>query len=338
VILSTVGDLYRWDRALRDESVLSAAARAKLVTVVRDDSAYGWEVATTSRGTHLVFHGGYDTAIGVCTGLYRYVDEDSTFIVLANTIMNRGLHHEYLDSAVEALLFGGEVAYPPPAAAGTSGVLAGVVGHYRLSGGGTLEVHPDGRGHLVVSSQDPQAILAIAFPDSPGDGEGPWGGDPRITAVLAGLAHGETTALREVLASDVSADAVGRRLLGGWQQLHEQLGAYLGAKTVHQMWFKYRGAPEVQLYVLLRFARGGQVIRAVRDIDGHLSFDLVRLPEQIEMTFAPEADGAAASFTGWIPKWGISPRLLLHRSPDGAVISLEIMGRAERSMAAKMAS
>jgi|GEM_PF-1191247 len=57
-VLTTMNDLVKWDRALAGESVLNAAAKAKLFAVVRDSSALGWMIDTVGDGRTRQYHTG----------------------------------------------------------------------------------------------------------------------------------------------------------------------------------------------------------------------------------------------------------------------------------------
>ena len=88
-ILSTTEDLYKWNRALLSDKILSKEAKAKyyhprLRTGENDNPyyAYGWDILKTKRNTILTRHNG---ANGVFyADFYRYVDEGITIIMLSN--------------------------------------------------------------------------------------------------------------------------------------------------------------------------------------------------------------------------------------------------------------
>jgi CubicO group peptidase (beta-lactamase class C family) len=89
-ILTTTGDLYKWEQALMSDRALSAQARGKLLTprVPTDDEgkafyAYGWRVGKTSRGTSYSGHGG-GSDYGVSAAYFRFPDEGVLVFVLSN--------------------------------------------------------------------------------------------------------------------------------------------------------------------------------------------------------------------------------------------------------------
>jgi len=80
-LYSTVRDLYRWDRALYTDKVLSKASRDKMWTPVMKEYGYGWGIQRVS-GRKQVGHGGGIN--GFATYIARYPDDDAVVIVLAN--------------------------------------------------------------------------------------------------------------------------------------------------------------------------------------------------------------------------------------------------------------
>lgn len=81
-VVTTVYDMLAWDRALRGDKVLDAKAREKLYRVEKESYAYGWMIATTSRGTTQAHHGG--GVAGYRTLLSRYLEDDVAIFILGN--------------------------------------------------------------------------------------------------------------------------------------------------------------------------------------------------------------------------------------------------------------
>jgi CubicO group peptidase (beta-lactamase class C family) len=57
-LLTTVGDLYKWIKALRKNKILSTRAKTKMFTAYVGDEGYGWHVTRASRGGTMVNRGG----------------------------------------------------------------------------------------------------------------------------------------------------------------------------------------------------------------------------------------------------------------------------------------
>jgi len=87
-IYSTTGDLFKWDRALYTESLLSKETLEKAFTKVilnnnkTSNYGYGWGIDTSLTGKKAVNHGG--GWIAARTWLWREIEEDNTIILLTN--------------------------------------------------------------------------------------------------------------------------------------------------------------------------------------------------------------------------------------------------------------
>jgi CubicO group peptidase (beta-lactamase class C family) len=80
-MFSTVGDLYRWDRALYTEQLVGRSSVELMFTPVLEDYAYGWIVADFM-GHRVTAHGG--SIDGFLATIVRFVDDDAVIIILAN--------------------------------------------------------------------------------------------------------------------------------------------------------------------------------------------------------------------------------------------------------------
>jgi CubicO group peptidase (beta-lactamase class C family) len=81
-------DLYRWDRVLYDESILTAASREALFTPWADTGqgahyGYGWDIGNTA-GRPSIVHGG--GIFGFASYLARFPQDDALIIILSNGI------------------------------------------------------------------------------------------------------------------------------------------------------------------------------------------------------------------------------------------------------------
>lgn len=89
-VLSTIGDLYKWDEALNGDGVLSKDAKKRLYfPALREDEkgdshyGYGWDVQRTDRNTTRVWHNGTNRVF--FSDFFRFIDEGVTIIVLTNS-------------------------------------------------------------------------------------------------------------------------------------------------------------------------------------------------------------------------------------------------------------
>ncbi|HKR01526.1 MAG TPA: serine hydrolase domain-containing protein [Pyrinomonadaceae bacterium] len=159
-MLSTLGDQYRWHRALEGDSILSATQRQKLITpyVLEDGGpthyGYGWSISTTPRHTRLVGHNGSD---GIFYASFdRYLDEGVVVIMITNEITPEfnAIHERVKRMAFEPL----NPVVPPevPAHLKTPPVSL-YKGRYRSSRSAAFDISVDG-DRLVLRPVGQDAI------------------------------------------------------------------------------------------------------------------------------------------------------------------------------------
>lgn len=150
-VVSNAWDLWRWDRALAGEEVLSEASKEVLFEPGLNGYALGWFV---SEGPHGVVqrHGG--GVRGFSAELRRYPDQDGLVVVLCAF---DGYRASELADAVEAALFG-----EPGAGGELSAELRPLVGRYAGTRGVELVVTPG------ASADDLKAVIKWGrrYPDT----------------------------------------------------------------------------------------------------------------------------------------------------------------------------
>ncbi|MCU0546057.1 MAG: serine hydrolase [Oscillatoriaceae cyanobacterium Prado104] len=81
-LYSTVEDLYRWDRALYTEKLVSKSSLEIIFTADKNEYGYGWVIANTFN-RKLVWHNGGIN--GFRTTIMRFIDDGVCAIVLSNS-------------------------------------------------------------------------------------------------------------------------------------------------------------------------------------------------------------------------------------------------------------
>jgi CubicO group peptidase (beta-lactamase class C family) len=100
-IYSTVEDLYKWDRALYGDQILSRAALAKALTPHVDDSVgYGWFISRRLN-RHCIRMSGRSP--GFQGEIHRYVDDGTCVIVLSNNYSGAA---SFMINDIAAMAFG----------------------------------------------------------------------------------------------------------------------------------------------------------------------------------------------------------------------------------------
>ncbi len=129
-LYSTVEDLYKWDRALDTDKLISPAAKTRLFTPFKGTYAYGWSIGSFA-GRKTIGHGGGIN--GFTTDIIRFPDDDACVIVLNNFATG---FTDAISAALAGYLFGQAVEMPKekkeialPAA-----VLDAYPGRYKLEG------------------------------------------------------------------------------------------------------------------------------------------------------------------------------------------------------------
>jgi D-alanyl-D-alanine carboxypeptidase len=176
-VRSTANDLVRWSRALEGDAILTAASKARMYKVEKDDYAYGW-VVKDSDGHRVIGHdGGID---GFETMYLRVPDSDLVIVVWSN---NTGVHPQPIAEAALDVALGGSVAPvdEPSVVPLDEAAAAREIGHYKLTDESraaaakagvtaeildsvaTVELTRDG-GHLVLKpiGQDALPLEALA--------------------------------------------------------------------------------------------------------------------------------------------------------------------------------
>ncbi len=101
-VVTTVHDLYLWDRALRGDEVLDGDAKRIYFKPHREGYACGWRVALTDRGTKKIHHSG--GVHGYACQYARYPEDDVVVVILSNGKSSL----RQIETSLSRLLF------PPP--------------------------------------------------------------------------------------------------------------------------------------------------------------------------------------------------------------------------------
>lgn len=134
--VTTVWDLWRWDRALHGKKVLNAKSKKELFAPGLEDYALGWYVKEVNDRLAQYHAGGVR---GFACKVTRFPDEDAALFVLCND--DEAPAHQ-LSALFERALFG-ESYVAPPYPLGDD-LQRQVVGTFTDAGGGRLEVTADG--------------------------------------------------------------------------------------------------------------------------------------------------------------------------------------------------
>ena len=170
-------------------------------------------------------------------------------------------------------------------------------------------------------------ILWLLFPDASGP-SGATGLDGGLARFLdAAILAGDLSDLESLLWRGSNVEAVRSTWLALRGQMLGQHGEFVGHRALHTRSFVYAGEPETQVYVLLEFERGVEVLRALRNAEGRWWIDPVPRPDQLELTLAPTGAGEYRTF---VPRLGTSSRLRFLPPQGDEPARLELSGRRSR--------
>jgi CubicO group peptidase (beta-lactamase class C family) len=331
-IISTLGDMYRWQQALQGDQVLSAAARKKLFTPFLHDYACGWDVRQTPHG-RLIAHGGAND-IGFNAILGWYEDGPTTLIGLCNsgTYNRSGEMSQVLAFKMTDLAFGGVLpSFPVSAPVNVSpDTLKGYEGLYELPSNSTVRVvlREDG---LVMEpiGQGAVALLALA-PDEVGRLDA---FDKRAGAIVQGLLRQDYRLLQESARSEKAGKAYGELLTKRCKQWEKTDGPIQGAVILGTLnsWWDGAGTPVSFVQIVLKNTR--RIFRLhwqdgkVAGIGG--SAIASPAPTPLRATGHGE-------FVGWNFAIGKPVKVRFHQSADGQLAEVtlralerEVVGRKQ---------
>jgi CubicO group peptidase (beta-lactamase class C family) len=149
-VLSTTGDLYKWQRTLEKSKILSAASKKKLFTPFLGDYAYGWEIKKSKQEKPMIQHSG--DVPGFQSWFARFPEDDLLIITLIN---NRMRWRTLLVDALQSASFGLPYEMPPALLPLNSLKMENYAGVYRLPTGGTIHASTGDDGFYIgVEGQD----------------------------------------------------------------------------------------------------------------------------------------------------------------------------------------
>lgn len=138
--VTSVWDLWRWDRALHDDEILGVDAKKELFRPGLRDYALGWYVWKNPHGKLTHSHGG--GVRGFACDLRRYPEEDACLFVLCN---RDDVQAWRIAMALEEILFSDRPEHEIPPRMLDTKTAAAVVGRYEDTVGNTLKVVADGK-------------------------------------------------------------------------------------------------------------------------------------------------------------------------------------------------
>ncbi len=262
-VVSTLGDLMKWEHAIREHRLLEAPAIDRTFTEYARNASgtvgygYGWMIRTTIRGTKLVHHGG--NYGGFNCDYRRYVDEGVTILCLSNHFVSgRSMRDAALDS-LSTMVNGGEIPLPPKMVArGQTHGDTPLDGVYELPGGGEIAIKDYGE-RLLLTADGPAAMSAVFMPDA-NDEERAFAAHAceQTARTITGLMQRDTEPLRENISPSLPFGPTVEMIGGQYAALIERHGDLQNCEAIGAALTSGAGG-----YVLARatFEHGEQLLR-----------------------------------------------------------------------------
>jgi CubicO group peptidase (beta-lactamase class C family) len=288
-LLSTVGDLYRWQVALESARVLSQASFVKATTPpANSDYGYGLDVSTTPRGTRHIGHNGANGYF--YARMASFPDENVKLVFATNDHAYRNIESDLI-----AILFGGQVR-DIPRVTDVRVPLARYEGRYRTDSGTEFDIAVVGE-RLEMNRVPAEVAGALILDVQP-----PAAFDSAVVRTINGMAAGDFSSYRKDYMPFRNYKIDGEVAFWGevFKDLGESLGNYQGA---HVLGTLAGGSPEPPLlttYVVVQFAKGERVVRVLQTFPRSEKFFLATIspaqwPSRLVLAPRSAADFAAYS-------------------------------------------
>lgn len=218
-VLSTVGDMYRWYKALKNNTVLSKAATQKLFTPHTAEGpqglshyGYGW-VVQNEGGKRLIWHNGGNGVYNAYMGF----DLAQDFCVIASSNSNNKISDRIARQIRQMADGGGGLL--------DAAFIKTYSGTYSLPRGGSFEVKIDETNSLIVGADNPEAVQWLAADGTERDEEiNEYA--TRTRNMLDGVRRGDFSLLARY--RELPPEAVEQRLKPFWNDVQAERGPITG--------------------------------------------------------------------------------------------------------------
>ncbi|MFP4005032.1 MAG: serine hydrolase domain-containing protein [Alphaproteobacteria bacterium] len=230
-VVSTIEDLERWDRALRNTSVLSRKSVKLFFTPharVREGVhyGYGWLVDNSNSSEPVVRHGGAND-FGFASRWRRNRKTGRLIVLLLNREppgMDAGIAANTVLSALQLALRGQTAGFPPETRQDIPGGADRYAGRYRLRTGDEFAVRSGG-GSLVIEPLGPGAVRYLAFP---GASSAEWEAvrelDRKAAEIIEGITKDDYGPFARALADPEDLDFFQEFISDWWNEFRQAGG------------------------------------------------------------------------------------------------------------------
>lgn len=223
-ILTTTGDLYRFERAYARGAVIPPRMREKQLAphFVRDSAlahGYDWWIERGALGEVNYNHGGDAPPFGLNADYRRYPSDGATIILLANSRHNGASTRRFIVPAIRRLMRNHQTPSVPPVIASARADLERYTGRYVLDSTSSFVVTNEG-DHLAIGADGQSAVDALTFFRAQTSLDNRRALNTRAEHLFSLLAGGAIDTLARV----VSDSALAQRLRTEWTNVQRQRG------------------------------------------------------------------------------------------------------------------
>jgi CubicO group peptidase (beta-lactamase class C family) len=334
-ILSSLDDLGRWARALRQGKVLSSASLEKMLTPHVPEGpkrtsfyGYGWAISTTKSGWCLISHNGTNNLHYNLVGFLPERD-----IIVQGVILDAfGPLRKRVVGSLLPIVADGAVSQLPDVELPGRRTATSLAGLWRAPDGSMVKLHERG-DHLLIAANDPGvARLFTPFEPVPADVEARISPvESKLPEILDSLAAGKLAPLEARLSSRSTPAEEKQYWSETWPQWTSEYGQYKGTQIIGTS----RREGGWVTWLLVRFAKRNIVIGANWD-----EFARVYLGNDIfvepETEILPGLYSVAKAKTGSLAVYNLSFPGKVRLIPNREVRTMEIVGPARRAKLRKI--
>lgn len=231
-ILTTTGDLYRFERAYARGTVIPPRVREKQLAphLVRDSTlahGYDWWIERDTLGEVNYNHGGDAPAYGLNADYRRYPADGGTIILLANSRHNGASTRRFIVPAIRRLMRNAQTPTVPPVIASARGDLERYAGRFVLDSMSSFVVTIEG-DHLAIGAEGQAAVDALTFFRAQTSLDNRRAFNVRTERLFSLLANGPL----DTVARLVNDSALARRLRTEWVTVVRERGTLEGVRVL----------------------------------------------------------------------------------------------------------
>jgi CubicO group peptidase (beta-lactamase class C family) len=231
-MLSTVDEIYAWERALRRGHPISHdIQRKQFAEQFRRTPTlahgYDWWIEPAEDGGVQYNRAGDAPPLGLSTEYRRYPKDGSVFVLLANNRHHGASTRRFLMGNMRRLFLGDAPLDPPATRLASALELARVAGTYRVDSGSYFVVRPDA-GRLSVSAIGLRAANVMIFNRDTASIRSRALANDRMAATIRALAAQDSAAATASLGSP----GRGVRLMAAWRDAEKVYGKFRCAELL----------------------------------------------------------------------------------------------------------